>query len=436
VKKLTLILFLAYICCLPISIVGMELFFGVHALLSLGLIFSRYINLNHIYDKGLGELFWLGIMFGLLHWGIIVLGLLKYQETISFGEILFFSRDAKFFFVFTWALFWTAYFEQEVKRICFKVMPIIVILISLYGILQVWTPLDVIAPFREMGEPLIIKRHFGNHHVLATIGTFNFHLTYGNIYILYFVVCALGTAVLFGKQNKKYKWGLGALSILGVSLVTTFSRNVWVNLCILSMGMGIRYAKRKVVPLLIVCFIVGGLFVSFHPLAKDFVFKAFDSKSDYQGFGQRIRNWNVQWKMFLDYPVLGIGHHQNERRYHEYREKYFAHQDSSSHVAGHAHNTFFQIGVANGVAGLLLWMTFLALLWNYFWKLRQASPWYGARSGLWLWVAFFVSGLTENALGDAEVSHNLFTLLGIVAVFARSKVLPSQLSNKSLENYL
>jgi len=68
-------------------------------------------------------------------------------------------------------------------------------------------------------------------------------------------------------------------------------------------------------------------------------------------FGLRIKLWQAAWKMWLDYPVAGVG--IGMYRFNLYR---YAVEIPSHYLTLVAHSTYFQLLSETGIIGTLLWL--------------------------------------------------------------------------------
>ena len=413
-QKIALILFILYFCSLPLSLAGMELFFSLHLILTGFLFITKKLDLSGLKELPKRRLLYTSIIFGILY-GLCILTSLARHDQLSWPSKLNHARDMKFFLVFAWAYFWTSTFKERLRKPLFILFPILIGLITAYGIIQAFIPMDLFAFFREAGKPVVMYRGTFS----ATIGPFFTYLTYGNVYMFYFVIFYMAALEYIQYNRKWLNWRLLLALEVGCSLVTTLSRNTWVNLFVMTHAMGFTHLKKRfiLVFLMLTAFAVG--FIFYHPVANQFITKAFDQSSDYQSFGVRLRSWQVHMKMLVEHPLFGAGHDQTIHLYENYRQTYFPDSDPKKHFPEHAHNTFLQLLAADGLIGFFIWMGFFILLGQFFIKYRHNSPWYGSKVGFWILLTFAVGGLTEHVLGDSEVSFNLMSLLGMAAGFCQ-----------------
>lgn len=140
---------------------------------------------------------------------------------------------------------------------------------------------------------------------------------------------------------------------------------------------------------------------------------------DYQVSGKntqvRLEMWRGGWEMVKERPWTGWG----DRDLTVLGPAYYGGPDTIFH--GHLHSNFVQLAVIWGIPGLLLGLVFmivpLALLLRR-WRLlrRSADPppllrgWVLGACGMW--TGFFLAGLTEWYLGDAESMLIYLAFLG------------------------
>ena len=130
----------------------------------------------------------------------------------------------------------------------------------------------------------------------------------------------------------------------------------------------------------------------------------------------RLSFWRAGLKIFMDYPVFGVGDIDLAKLFIQYKRPY------DKEIQGHMHNNFIHILVTLGLVGftafmILIWEILVLHFKNYF-KVKNipfaSSYVLGAVGGF---VAFLVAGLTEWNFGDHEIITMVwFTLAMSIAV--------------------
>lgn len=406
-----LVLFLLFLCSLQLSIAAMAILFSLHILLTLLAFFTKKIDLSPLKTPLSKQLFWVPLVLAVL-FATIIIASLSINTDLPTQRVLRIAMDAKFFVLFSWAFYWTNALGTRFRHLAFRVILVTVAFVACHSIVQAVFEVDLFFWLRSGGIPKLCERI----EVTAACGFFTHRLTFGNVFILYFVVLALGVLFHKKKHGTWRSWGTLVILLLAVALIMSFTRNTWVNLVLLTFSMGFVYLRKRFLPIAGV--LVLGLIcvTAAHPVAKRLVTKAFDPSTDYQDVGIRLRMWPVHFQMFLENPLLGVGHEQNSKRYEEFRKKVFP-NPTKFHFPSHAHNSVIQTLAADGILGFLVWVFFFGFLIRFYWIHRKQSAWYGSHAGLWLIGALLISSLTECVLIDSEVIQNAMTLFALAAGF-------------------
>ncbi len=224
---------------------------------------------------------------------------------------------------------------------------------------------------------------------------FNHYLTIGEIKLLLFLSAF---PLLFSKEklliDKKY-WVIILIPIL-ISLIITQSRNVYLALFICLLIFGI-FRNRKFLLIYLI-----SLLILFIILPEDFQSRTksiVDLK--HPSNETRIRMWETGFRIFLDYPVLGIGDAKMREIYSEY-------QTPLTDVEGsHFHSNYIMILVTTGLTGFILFLGIMICLFYYtlvFLKRIKSE-----QQKLMIWgtllilIGFNIFGITEWSFGDHEV---------------------------------
>ncbi len=215
--------------------------------------------------------------------------------------------------------------------------------------------------------------------------------------------------LVFALGSRKYMIPLG---IVGVALLLSFTRGVWIGS---AAGIGVaalylpkRQLLRLLIPLGVIAVLASPLIA--HRISMSFLEGGFAPDQ------ARLAYLDVGVRMIRDHPLFGVG---PERIGVEFPDYY--HGDALNFFYGHLHNNFLQIGAERGLLCLAAFVWLLISLGADFVR-RTASKknlekWI-AVSGLSVLVAFIVAGLFEYNFGDSEV---LMLFLFLVS-------LPSELS--------
>ncbi len=132
----------------------------------------------------------------------------------------------------------------------------------------------------------------------------------------------------------------------------------------------------------------------------------------------RLMLWTTGLRMFLDYPLFGIG----DIDMHELYLRYMDPGDPAQH--GHFHNNAIQFLVTLGAVGFLAVLAMFVRIAQTEWRIyrRAAGQWFEgslALGALAVFVGLQVSGLTEWSFGDQEIAVLFWTTLGLALAVDR-----------------
>jgi putative inorganic carbon (HCO3(-)) transporter len=232
--------------------------------------------------------------------------------------------------------------------------------------------------------------------------------------ILMMAIC-LGAGILLWGSRGRYRWLLApAVTVMVVCVVFTYTRGVWLGL----MGAGAAmfpYHRRRL------AILVGAVLVTSWilspPALRQRALSSFDPSHPRNV--ERVHMWSTGMKIWLDYPLTGVGDIGTAEIYREYMPT------GAREVAGHFHSNPVHLAVTVGALGLaavgwLFWRV-LRMEITLCRRLRgQRTLALGLVKGsLGALVAFHVEGLFEWNFGDAEVVMLLWFTVGLVFAAAR-----------------
>ncbi len=220
---------------------------------------------------------------------------------------------------------------------------------------------------------------------------------------------SLAIAIVLVARDRRWRIGAAvAASLAGAALVATFTRSSWLGLLGASAVMLVLVQPWALVGLAMVVL----LLVKFAP--GDYgarLLSVFDLSSKWNE--QREYMWQAGVRMFRDHPITGVGLEDLHALYERYRSR------AATEPAGHLHSVPVQVAATMGTVGLIalavLFAT-LALTAAHRLRARVRSGGLGAALALGATgalVAFAIAGLFEWNLGDEEVLHPLYALIGL-----------------------
>lgn len=126
----------------------------------------------------------------------------------------------------------------------------------------------------------------------------------------------------------------------------------------------------------------------------------------------RLAFWTAGWKMFLDYPLFGVGDIDLRDLYAKYKRPY------DKEIQGHMHNNFMHILVTLGAIGFIIFLFLiikagLLLYKNAVSTVRGSFINSVAIAAFASFIAFLVAGLTEWNFGDHEIITMVWFITGL-----------------------
>jgi len=229
------------------------------------------------------------------------------------------------------------------------------------------------------------------------------------------------------KLNPKlFNLALAVFSLLMISLITSYTRGAWLGIAVTILVMGYMVSPRLGLKLT-----AGGLaLITVATLIstrfRERLFSLFDS--NFASNTDRLFLWKINWEMFKDHPILGIGYLQTETRAGEYATR-LGRPDA---YLSHAHNIYLEMLSSTGLVGLTV---YLALVTYMFWltvKVYQAVP----RDRSWWKIIVFgslaaqiflhIGGLTEVTFRAPPSNHHLIVIWAVILVGYLKFLMPNR----------
>lgn len=252
---------------------------------------------------------------------------------------------------------------------------------------------------------------------------------YGWNYFTYAEVLQLLTAIAFGiwlHATSKRSWLFVALTVvvivMGVTIILTFTRAVWIGFAVALLVMSVRSGKRWMLLLLI----LAGLLVA--PVALKMLQQTRGQPMLSQAepsTAYRLTIWKEGVHLLVSQPrhwLVGVGMDSLKTRWREWG----LFQGGALPV-GHMHSTPLQIALERGVPALLCliwWFTvYLRLLWRLTGERLMSWDWIsrgvlvGMLGGT---IGFLTSSLVHYNFGDSEVIMIVYFLMGVAVVMDRA----------------
>lgn len=304
-------------------------------------------------------------------------------------------------------------------------------IIAIYAIFQSFTGIDLLRPGENRAvQPLDVS---GDRPYWRSAGLFGSPMHY--VYIAGQHLCfAFATLLLWKPLSQVGRSTLVwlaavAFALIGLSILTTYVRGGWIAAFMSVLVIAFVHDRRMGFSALGLLSAVGATAVLISDAVRLRFLQLFDlgftSNSD------RWVLWQINWQMFLDYPLLGIGYQENELRAKEYVLKLGLPETT---FTGHAHNTYLQFLSGTGIVGLTLYLAliiwFLRLTLQ---TLRTSALTVHERTvllgALGAQIHVHVGGLTECNFKAGVTNHSVMVVWAlVVAVAFRSQLRASRLS--------
>ncbi len=209
---------------------------------------------------------------------------------------------------------------------------------------------------------------------------------------------------------------LGLLPV-AISLYATVTRGSYLAVAAGILFIALVRNRKLLIPLILLIVLVV-LFAP--PYVESRIMSIFDVH--HVENASRIMLWKTGMRMFLDYPVFGIG----DIDMHELYLKYMDPNDPAQH--GHFHNILIQFLVTLGAVGFMVIVAMFVRIFQTEWRIYQRfkSDWFRgsfALAALAVFVGLQVNGLTEWSFGDQEVVTLFWTTLGLTLAIGKVNAL-------------
>ncbi len=245
---------------------------------------------------------------------------------------------------------------------------------------------------------------------------------------LMMITCLVVLAFLLTVRSRRVRLALALAGVpLAAALLLTLTRSAWLGCGVGALVMLFMVRRRLVAAALLAAAIL--LVLAPGPIHDRAV-----STLAPAGLREtpRLAMWGVGLEMIRDHPVTGVGDHDLNALYWQYRERDAggpvsreAYPTGPILVIGHLHNNVLQIAAIWGLPGLILAVVFMVMLLRRLlrlWRDLRAGPgdpddpappegWVLAAVGVW-W-AFVIAGMFEWNFGDAEVAQLVWLVCGL-----------------------
>jgi hypothetical protein len=284
------------------------------------------------------------------------------------------------------------------------------VVLGIYGILQHYTGWN----FLRGGGGTLHSLDFGARTIYLPRGGFSHYQTYANVFFILFCL-AFGLAA--GSSGRVRIMRGGAAALLGLAVVFTFTRGIWLAL-LAALAIFVWTFARRAAPAIAG---IGAAAILAVLLTPSSLRTRALSMADAGTNVERLLLWETSWNMLRDRPLLGVGVGNYRLSLGDYVRREVPLRMTGTHV----HNIWLQAAVERGVLGML------ALLWLAVAVVREAVrtvrllpagglPHALAAGALAALAGFFIDGFVQNNFGDSQVALLFWLVAGIVVVCSRA----------------
>jgi O-antigen ligase len=293
---------------------------------------------------------------------------------------------------------------------------LVVLICSIYAIAVYFMGWDPIHPENDMSPTAGTIRtggFFGNAMAMAH--------SYGVLFSLLFGLLLTG---FHWKQN--YRWPLLlTLFLLGISILLTLTRGVWISLFLSTLVVTFIHSRRIFLSLIVIW---GVVFAGLYEFWPSFSERISGYTEVNENNSERVLYWKNNIEMWKDYPILGIGIGENTARAAEYYEKRGFNVQNI--MISHAHNQYLNYLTGTGILGLLCYLIFIFSTMRLNFKILNTISYKddfkrGLALGCIASQTFFIfGGLTESNFEHSKIKYIMTIVWGILIWLAyESRVL-------------
>jgi len=321
-----------------------------------------------------------------------------------------------------WVLYFFAFlysFERVWNNSWRRFIPVLATTVSLMGLFA----LGQFVKGWEWPRPESVLAPWG--HYFRVTGFFNTPQSFaGNLGMATFFLLGYGLAGSVGasRVTQKLPLHLAVSAVMGaLGVVLTLTRSAWfagATIAVLALG---RFKKSWGALALLALMCLSGLTVYSGSVFSDRLSSEVDL--NIQSIEIRQELWSANWRMFSEYPILGVGPGQNVKQL----ENYYDNGAVEYAIIDRAHNNILEHLAGQGIFAAIFYLIFSGyFIWIAYWLSRQQSFGDFARGigsgSLFAQIYFQALGLVDSNFFDQEVKNAVVYLWALTAaVFGRVK---------------
>ncbi len=250
-----------------------------------------------------------------------------------------------------------------------------------------------------VGYDLITK--IENKRILGLVTSATYH-AHANaiVFVFYFACLYFG----FNKLSTRMKFFSGLAFILfAASIFLTFTRGIWGSILMSTLLMYSLISFRSSIKLFMMALILGAVCYLSWPQFQERIQHSMSADKNHQ----RANLFMVNYKIWRDYPLLGIGYGENQRRNREYWDMLML---PDGYIISHAHNQYLNVMATTGVFGLFFFLFIFSFFLKKTWYLlkqtqKKFNPFRYTIlfACLWAQVEFILACLTDVSFEYAKI---------------------------------
>jgi O-antigen ligase len=262
------------------------------------------------------------------------------------------------------------------------------------------------------GVDLITGRE--NSRITGLVNSATYH-AHGNAVIFVFMT----SIYVFVRKRLSLNWQIFcgiSLGLLGLSIFYTFTRGIWLSLTLSTFIMAFYYNWKKGLRVILVLAVI---FANVY-LSSEKVRGRFIPLTEDQSAIERLNLIKINFQMWKEYPLLGIGHGENLRRIQEYWNKSTWNMPKG-YVLSHAHNQYVNVLSTTGILGFISFVWFFIFFLNKNFKLlrenshvKDSAHYILLFSCFWCQIEFFIACLTDVTFEYAKIRALLILIWAVV----------------------
>lgn len=262
-----------------------------------------------------------------------------------------------------------------------------------------------------------LHRNFYDYYVSERITGFTSHwMTFGGEEMI--VLLMLSSFLFFSKYRKWKPLGWACVAVLGLSLVLSLDRAIF----LLGLPLGVCYLVWYWKPRVLLLAPVALVILLIVPFLRERVFSIFQPHGQTDSNMHRVITRRTGWQMVKAHPLFGLGPEvmKDPRVFDSYVPADIP-RPLATGWYGHLHNIYLQYPAERGIPVLL------ALLWmigkmsrDFFFGLRQpnldSETRFVLHGALAVMLGILAEGFFEYNLGDSEVLTMFLCVMGFAYV--------------------